>query len=170
MWSTARVSGYSSNGEHMSVLVPVWLSECFLLCLWLSYEWAFWVWYTHKQGWGGCPGRRPSPEQARGAFPIPRGAHLGTACHLSVFTVPTGFFIWVKIYPSQYTISLLLKKSFIKYKSFYLYFNLICLYTVIFTCSSALRLDGDSWVGWVYFNLCSYNIMDSTHYTVHAYI
>ena len=56
-------------------------------------------------------------------------------------------FAWVKIYASEYIISLLLKKSFIKYKSFYLYFNLNYLFAVIFTSSSALMLDAASWVG-----------------------
>ena len=69
-------------------------------------------------------------------------------CHLAADVGTDRYtFIWVKIYASEYIISLLLKKSFIKYKSFYLYFNLNYLCVVIFTSSSALRLDAASWVG-----------------------
>ena len=94
-----------------------------------------WAWSGHA--WGAVPPR------------CHLAADVGTNRRHLAADVGTdrSTFAWVKIYASEYIISLLLKKSFIKYKSFYLYFNLNYLCAVIFTSSSALMLDAASWVG-----------------------
>ena len=95
----------------------------------------FWAWSGHA--WGAVPPR------------CHLAADVGTNRRHLAADVGTdrSTCTWVKIYASEYIISLLLKKSFIKYKSFYLYFNLNYLCAVIFTSSSALMLDAASWVG-----------------------